>query len=460
MIRELRAELYRYHWRMRSRASTFGLIDAIEFLEESQHWPRPRLEELRDAKLRRIVAHAHKEIPYYRRLMDDKGIQPHDITGVRDLHKLPILTKDLLREHKDQLRALDFNTKDLEFGVTGGTTGNPMRVARDRSGSVWQRAAYWRGFSWGGLRMGEPWVQVFGGAMGLTQRTPRERAKNWFSGKLFLPAFELSSQNVSTYVEAIRESGARFLIGYASSCYLLARYLERQGGTLALEAVFPTAELLPDTWSDTIARVFGAKVLPYYGCGEVQSIAYSCPEATRQLYHTSDEHVVIEVEQRDGETSLAGEGAFLLTDLDNMAMPLIRYRNGDAGVIAPSGCACGRTLGCITRLDGRVNDVLITTTKNAISGSIGAHAFRLIGHVEHFQVIQRRPGQITIRIVRMPGYDARIEEPKMRAIFLHHLGADADIEIEYVSSIPRTEAGKARVVINEYLGTRPPAASI
>ena len=204
--------------------------------------------------------------------------------------------------------------------------------------------------------------------------------------------------------------------------------------------------------------MFGAKVLPYYGCGEIQSLGYSCPEAPG-VYHTCDEHAVIEVEAPDGRTALEGEGPFLITDLDNSAFPMIRYRNGDAGKIAAPGCPCGRTLGRIVRVDGRINDVLVTTTGAAISGVIGTHAFRLVRGVDAFQIVQSRPGQVLIKIVRAPGgYDPAVEEPKLRKIFGKHLGEGADVAIEYPTSLPKTAAGKSRFMINEYLAGQPSKA--
>jgi phenylacetate-CoA ligase len=128
---------------------------------------------------------------------------------------------------------------------------------------------------------------------------------------------------------------------------------------------------------------------------------------------------------------------------------MLRYRNGDAGELAPPGCACGRSLGRITRIDGRVNDILYDTGGNAISGAIGPHAFKMVDGVEQFQIIQRRPGQVTIRIVRMESYAPAAEEPKIERVFRRHLGQAADIEICYVDDIPRTAAGKARFIINE-----------
>lgn len=444
-----RAAIYRLYWEARSRSEGFGLTQAIRFLAESERWERRRLDELRDQKLVRLVAGAYEKSPHYRKMMDEHGVHPGDVRGLDDLPKLPVLTKDTLREQWDALRFR--GDIPVETVSTGGTTGAPMKVVRDRAGSVWQRAAYWRGLGWGGLHLGDAFVQLFGGTLNVATPRRMDRAKSWFSGKHFLPAFEVGPHNAGAYIDAIRASGARFMIGYTSAVYLLASLAARRGGApVRLDAVFPTAEPLLDGWRETIARGFGAKVLPYYGCGEIQSLGYTCPDADGDVYHTCDEHAVIEVEPAGGgRATLFGEGAFLVTDLDNHALPMIRYRNGDAGALAQPGCRCGRSLGRITRIDGRVNDVLYTTGGVPVSGAIGPHAFKMITGVEQFQIIQKKVGQIAVHIVRLPGYDAGAEEQKIHKVFRQHLGSDAEIEIRYVDAIPRTAAGKARFIINE-----------
>jgi phenylacetate-CoA ligase len=442
----LRRRLYVSYWALRAWAGLGSPLSGLRLLAQSERWPRERVDSFRDAKLRSLVAHAYAHTRHYRRVMDERGLTPGDIRGATDLAKLPVLTKEILRERADELRAPGFGP--IEEGVTGGTTGAPTRVVRDAAGTIWQRGCYWRGLGWGGLTLGAPWVQLFGGSLGVGAARPMNGVKNWLAGKTFLPAFELAPDNVARYVQAIERSGARHLVGYASACHLLATLVERAGLRLALEAVFPTAEVLPPEWAERMRHVFGARVLPYYGCGEIQSLGYSCPEGGG--YHTCDEHAILEVET-GGAAALTGEGALLVTDLDNRAMPLLRYRNGDAGVVTAPGCACGRTLGKIERLDGRVNDVLLTLAGERVSGAIGPHAFRTTRGVEAYQIVQRQPGQATLRIVRGQGYDPALEESRLRKVFRDHLGRDAEIQFEYVAEVARTAAGKARFVINEYL---------
>lgn len=431
---------------------TFRLLAT---LRESERWPVDQLDRFRAEKLQRLVNHAYDQVPAYRALMGERGVRPADIRGLADIQRLPVMTKDRLRADPVGYRARDIPDHKVTIGRTGGTTGSPMRIPRDWQTGDWGSACYMRGLAWGGLTLRDKRVRLFGGSLGVEKTRPLDGVRHWLAGEVFLPAFELSPDTVDAYVDRIRRSGARYLIGYASACSLLASLVEQHGLSLTFDAVFPTAELLLAEWGDTIARVFQGKVLPYYGCGELNSLGYACPESSigTTVYHTCDEHAIIEIESTSGETGLEGEGAFLITDLDNFATPILRYRNGDAGHIAPAGCACGRSLGRILRLDGRINDVLVTTTGSRFSGVIATHAFRHVENVETYQIVQRSPGQVLVRIVRGRGYDPAIEEPKVKRIFGEHLGVGFRVDIAYVSDIERTPAGKARFVVNEYLAS-------
>ena len=130
-----------------------------------------------------------------------------------------------------------------------------------------------------------------------------------------MPAFELRADTAAVYFGRIRRSKSRFLIGYASAIYRLARLAEETDQKVHFDAVFPTAELLLPEWEETIRKVFTCQVLPYYGCGEINSFGYRRPESS--CYFIPDEHVVIEVRQRDGSAGLSGDGEFAITDLDS-----------------------------------------------------------------------------------------------------------------------------------------------
>lgn len=426
--------------------------EILDLLEESQWWSSDRMREFRGEKVRKLIDHCWENVPYYRRVMDERGLSPADIQNVEDLAKLPVLTKELVRENREDLRARNIPQDQMIPASTGGTTGEPMTIWNTADTRAWTTQCTTRAYAWVGLLPATRRVKLFGGSLG--QPDQRSAIRRWYDRKmspnLFLPAFEMTRDNARDYVRQIKDFEGKHLIGYASATFLLANFVDELGESLSLDAVFPTAELLPDSWRARIKEVFGCKVLPYYGCGECNSLGYTCAD-DESIYHQCDEHAVMEVDLGDGRSALEGEGAFLITDLDNYAMPVIRYRNGDGGVLAGPGCTCGRSLSRILRLDGRVNDLLVTTGGDTISGVIATHTFRHVKGAKLYQFVQDEPGQVQVRIVRSDGYDPAVEEERIGRILREHLGEQAQVTFEYPEDIERTPAGKARFVINRHL---------
>jgi phenylacetate-CoA ligase len=207
----IRYPLYRrIYWTLRG----FPAQRVLSLLEDSQWWPRERLEEFRNGKLRMLIEHCYAHVPYYREIMDGRGLKPSDIATSADLPKLPVLTKDIVRLNLKRIRADNIPDRQTYETRTGGTTGEPMRIRRRGSDSVWQVQSYVRGFSWGGLLPNMPRISLFGGSMGQgsSDTTLKRLFEKLLAQNIFLPAFELTRRNVGEYVARIRDSKARHLV--------------------------------------------------------------------------------------------------------------------------------------------------------------------------------------------------------------------------------------------------------
>lgn len=416
-------------------------------LAQSEHWSKEEMRVYRDGKLRSLIAHCYENVKYYRDVMDREKIKPKDIQSAADLVKLPPLTKEAVRMHRSDLLASNIKQMDVFWSKTGGTTGEPMRICRNVESGAWASMCYERGLRWGGLGLDTPRIKLFGGSLGIDKKSLMEKFGTRIRGDLFLPAFELRADTAPTFFTRIRESKCRFLIGYASAIYRLARLAEEMDQTIRFDAVFPTAELLLPEWEDTIRKVFACHVLPYYGSGEVGSLGYCRPNSSG--YFIPGEHVIIEVLQKDGSLRLSGDGGFVITDLDNYAMPIIRYANGDAGKVSDSGDS-SLPFSRIERLDGRYNSFLLTDTGDLISGAIGAHIFRHVPSVRTYRIIQETPLHINIYIVPEASYSAK-DEDLILDLFARHLGRRTTIAIERMSHIDLPPSGKSVFVINRCL---------
>jgi len=419
------------------------------FLAQSEHWSKEEMRVYRDGKLRRLIAHCYENVRYYRDVMDREKVKPEDIQSAADLVKLPLLTKETVRMHRSELLASNIKQMEVFWSKTGGTTGEPMQICRNVECGAWESMCYERGLRWGGVGLETPIIKLFGGSLGIEQESLVKRLGTKIRGDLFLPAFELRADTAPTFFSRIRQSQYRFLRGYASAIYRLARLAEEVGETIQFDAVFPTAELLLPEWEDTIRKVFACHVLPYYGSGEVRSLGYCRPDSSG--YFIPEEHAIIEVLQKDGSLQLSGDGGFVITDLDNYAMPIIRYVNGDAGKVSDSSDS-RLPFSRIERLDGRYNSLLLTDTGDLISGAIGPHIFRHVPSVRTYRIIQETPLDVIINIVPEASYSTK-DENLIVDLFAKHLGRKTKIVIQKVSHIETPPSGKAVFVINRCLSS-------
>jgi phenylacetate-CoA ligase len=428
-------------------ASNYPADKYARILRESEHWSRGELENYRNGKLRTLITHCYENVSYYRRVMEERSIRPADIQRAEDLNKLPVLTKDIVRSDASRLIAKNVSQMSTSWTKTGGTTGEPMRICKNRECTAWSSMCYERGLKWGGRSIAEPIIRLFGGSLGIDRTSFISQLGKMLRRDLFVPAFEFCADNALSYFAKISRSRYRFVVGYASAIYRLAMIAKELNQELKFIAVFPTAELMLPEWEEVIRKKFECSVLPYYGCGEVNSLGFCAPEAVGYLI--PEEHSLLEVAQNDSAAQLYGEGRFLVTDLDNYAMPMIRYVNGDAGKISgPSGHF---PYSRIERLDGRYNSLLMTDKGDLISGAIGPHVFRLTSSVKSYRIIQEEPLRLIIKVVPKNSNVSEDDQRLVLDLFGKHLGSRMKITMEKVPSLPVPSSGKSVFVINHCL---------
>ena len=144
-------------------------------LERSEHWSREQMEDYRNNKLRKLIAHCYENVPYYRNVMEERQMRPEEIRCAEDLEKLPVLTKDIVRNHTNQLLAKNVSDMTTTWTKTGGTTGEPMRICKNRECAAWSSMCIERGLGWGGKTIDEPMIRLFGGALGIDKTSVASR---------------------------------------------------------------------------------------------------------------------------------------------------------------------------------------------------------------------------------------------------------------------------------------------
>jgi len=276
-------------------------------------------------RLARLISHAYRNVPYYWKVMRERNISPEQIKSAADLPLLPILERETLRREGGNLRATNIPASRVRSDLTSGTTGTPVAFTYDVSGYSAGIAAddTLRGLS--GWKPGRHHLLIGGdpSARGHWDRR-NSHGKNFLMRQVSLPAPSPDdSAKIADLVERIIALDPLSIEGAPGVIYALARHAQGRGLILrGLIRVFTTGGILGPREKQDI-EIALAPVADLYGCAEVFGLA-SRP-VREDHYYVCDPHVIVETE----DTKIPGMKDVLVTNLDNRALPLIRYRVGD-----------------------------------------------------------------------------------------------------------------------------------
>jgi phenylacetate-CoA ligase len=434
------ATFSRTHWMLTKDVEKY-----YDGLRKTQWLAPSQMRDLQDEKLRRLVRHAYRNVPYYRMRMQELKLRPEDIRGQGDLHKLPFLTKDDVRKHLYfDILSENHNKKDLLKISTSGSTGEPFVVYADRTQLEFRWAATLRSQEWTGYQFGDPCVRLWHQTLGMSKsQVWKEKADAFFTRRKFIPVFEMSEDKLEAMAREIAAWNPTLMDGYAEALDFLAQYLKSKGNLgVRPKALMSSAQTLPASSRKLIEEAFGCHVYDKYGSREFSGIAYECD--AHNGHHVVGEGYLLEV-LRDGQPAAPGElGEIVITDLNNYCLPFIRYRIGDLGVAMDSqtACACGRGLPMVGNIEGRVQSIIQGTDGTFLPGTFFAHYLKDFDHaIQRFQVVQERPGHITFNVVKGGRFSEDVLD-QVLAAFREHLGSDMKIDVAFVDNIQMVRTGK------------------
>jgi len=431
--------------RLVARKHGIRLGEILREVDAAQRMSVDELQAYRDRKFVALARYCYEHVLYYRRLFRESGLTPDCIRGLDDLRCLPPLTKEILRQRYNDLLSDELPALKPISRSTGGTTGEPMTVLLDKRTSFIQDACHLRGLSWSGYKMGYLTLAFTGGSLGLSKTPFARRLANLLYRVRPFPAFELDRSKATALASVCRQRGIMYGMGYCSAWFLFCEHLESAGEHLPLQAVYPTAEVLNEMWAEKIKQVTGARVMDYYGCGEINSLGHRIiPGGPHWI---AEDHVVIEALDENNRISAEGSGEFVITDLDNRALPLLRYRNGDAGVIGQPDPDSGLPFRRVLRLEGRVNEFFYRTDGWRVSGVLATHLLlRTRISLDKFELCQARIGAIALRHTPSPSLTPDNKKLVTR-ILRSVLGEDTEVSFEETTDFPLTPSGKRRFAI-------------
>jgi phenylacetate-CoA ligase len=414
-------------------------LQDLAWLERTQYDTPAVVEARQLAMLQVSLQHAYDMVPYYRTQWTKLGIHPSDVRSLKDVARLPVLTKADIRTHNESLLSKSFSRDKLRLKTTSGSTGVPLKIYLDERGAQFKTALTLRSDEWSGWRRGQRVAKVWGnpeyrhfGLRGRLRNAIVDRA-------IYLDTIQLNDDRIREFVSVLRKYQPGLLFGHAHSLYLLACKLRSMKvDDIRPHGIISTSMPLHDWQRTVIEQVFGTPATNRYGCEEVSLIACECEQ--HQGLHIAAESVFTEVEP---------DGKLLVTDLTNFAMPLIRYRVGD--VVSPpvKRCPCGRGLPTIGKVEGRDADYVLTPAGNLISGISLTENFAMqIPGTAQLQVIQESRTELRLKLVK----DEEFREASVRKIsdLVRTLfGPTMKFEVEYVDAIPQEPSGKYRFCISK-----------
>lgn len=421
-----------------------------DLLATTEQWSRSELDAYQDERIRIIVTHAYETVPFYRRRFDECKLRPGDIRGRADLPKIPLLTRDDVRNHFDDLRSREVSPRKLRTGHTSGTTGTPLTVGYDQE-TVWMAyAALDRHYRWAGCRLahdGDRIAVARGNVIvPLDDKKPPFWRFNRRQNQMLLSSFHLSKANLPAYFDALETFQPAVVDGYPSTLYILAKYLQSRGRTFPVRAAISSSETLYDFQREVIEARFSCRVFDYFALAERVVFSNECDR--HEGHHVAMEYGVTEVVDGEGRPVPSGSvGRLVGTGLHNRAMPLIRYVTNDMTALREKPCSCGRHLELMDDVTTKAEDVLTLRDGRLISPSVLTHPFKPLDCIEGSQIVQTDHDSVIVRLI--PGATYTPEHTRHLVTALkERLGADVRIEVQMVDRLEPSANGKFKWVIS------------
>ena len=408
--------------------------------------------EIQRKKLYTLIKYVNQNIPYYKGVIKEYNIQFSEDTIFDDIKKFPLLTKDIIRNHFDELCKFRDNT--YYRNTSGGSTGEPVIFYQDRDYFAWNTATKIFFDEWAGRKIGEPMVRLWGSIQDILKGGEGFKGylRQQLSGVTTLSSYRMSEKNIYKYVQRINNIKPCLILAYTSSIDELARSIQEHHLSIySPQAIMTTAGVLYPEVRARIERIFQAPVFNRYGSRELGDIACNC-EKNQELHIIPNIHY-IEILDNQGKEVKPGEtGEIVVTLLTNYTMPLIRYKIGDRGIFSEIECSCGRGLPLLEKVEGRIRSMFRNKQGNVIDGGVFIRLFFFRDNIRQYQVIQESVEHITINLVLNDKRLIKITEKDLMEInkaIKIIMGSETIIKYNLVDVIDSSPSGKYRYIFSK-----------
>lgn len=357
--------------------------------------PRPQLDTLQLQRLQQTLAHAYARVPMYRRRFDEQGVHPDSLRELRDLARFPFTVKKDLRDNYP-FGMIAVPMRDVaRLHASSGTKGKATVVAYTQADlDVWAEVVA-RSIACAGGQPGDMLHNAYGyglftGGLGLHAGAER-------MGVTIVPVSGGMTRRQITLIQDFQPQGLSCTPSYALNLAETMVELGVNPKLLQLKYGIFGAEPWTEAMRDRIEGLLGLDAVDIYGLSEIMGpgVAVECREEKHGL-HVWEDHFLMEVVHPDtGNPLPPGEyGELVFTSLTKQAFPVIRYRTGDLAAILDEPCRCGRTHRRMTRIKGRVDDMMIIRGVNVFPQEVEAELLQIPELAPHYQIVLVREGAL------------------------------------------------------------------
>lgn len=423
---------------------------------EHDKWSADQLAEFNFKMRLETLKFAYENTEYYHHLYQAAGLEPGDVKTEDDWIKVPILTREALRENFETLQIRNLKQRGrYEQWVTGGSTGQPSKVLKDCDFA--SQPLNWRASGWSGRKL---FGKNFATLMRAHPMTFKDKIRQFLvhfpQKSLYLDTSSMNDESIRRFILDWKRYGLSSISGYTGGIHELALYcLNHKIEVPPLEAVFVTSSPCDLVQRKLIHKVFQAPVFDTYVATEAHPMANQCScqaEIDQPAMHIHSDYRHLEFVDENARPMPTGElGDVLVTDMGDRVFPIVRYRLGDRGRSLPGKCPCGRPYPLMDTVHGRMADY-IYLEKGKLSGEGWTMNFEhCIDAVHGFQIHQHADRSVTLRVILNKSNPAAKDQVAAVAAKMQAQLGCYPLSIEYVDVIPH-DRGKLRYIISDVKG--------
>lgn len=427
--------------------------------ETKECMSRDELRNLQSARLRKMVSRVYHNVEFYRKKMQQMGLEPGYINGIEDLHKLPFTTKNDLRDNYPFGLFAVPQSEIVRVHASSGTTGKATVVGYTRRDiENWQECVA-RVLAMDGIGPHDN-IQVaygyglFTGGLGL----------HYGAENLGATVIPMSTGNTQKLITMMQDFGATAIACTPSYLLHIAETLEECGQIKNIQ--LKTAICGAEPWTENMRREIETKLnikaYDIYGLSEIMGPGVAADCEYHKGLHVYEDHFIPEVINPDTlEPCKEGEvGELVFTTITKEALPLFRYRTKDLTSITYDKCECGRTLARIDRFKGRSDDMLIIRGVNVFPSQVEAALLEIVETSPHYMLIVDRVNNLdTLEVqveVEERFFSDEIKQLESLTKKIHHvlqssLGLSVKVKLVEPKTIQRSEGKAKRVIDNRKL---------